>query len=71
MSRPVRGPHRGRTADRSDSSAWWKADASSWFGAGGRPRSGAFGCVIEDLLLVPDDGHEVLHRLPHELTVVG
>ncbi|MEV5433049.1 Xaa-Pro peptidase family protein [Streptomyces sp. NPDC052701] len=27
--------------------------------------------MIEDLLLVTDDGHEVLHRLPHELTVVG
>ncbi|MFI8192155.1 M24 family metallopeptidase [Streptomyces sp. NPDC085946] len=27
--------------------------------------------MIEDLLLVTDDGHEVLHRLPRELTVVG
>ncbi|MER5296004.1 Xaa-Pro peptidase family protein [Streptomyces pharetrae] len=27
--------------------------------------------MIEDLVLVTDDGHEVLHRLPHELTVVG
>jgi Xaa-Pro aminopeptidase len=27
--------------------------------------------MIEDLLLVTDDGHEVLHRLPYELTVVG
>ncbi|MDT0381089.1 Xaa-Pro peptidase family protein [Streptomyces sp. DSM 42041] len=27
--------------------------------------------MIEDLVLVTRDGHEVLHRLPHELTVVG
>jgi Xaa-Pro aminopeptidase len=27
--------------------------------------------MIEELLPVTDDGHEVLHRLPHELTVVG
>lgn len=27
--------------------------------------------MIEDLLLVTDDGHEVFHRLPHELTVAG
>ncbi len=27
--------------------------------------------MIEDLVLVTDDGHEVLHKLPHALTVVG
>ncbi|MEU1300049.1 Xaa-Pro peptidase family protein [Streptomyces shenzhenensis] len=27
--------------------------------------------MIEDLVLVTEDGHEVLHRLPHELTVVN
>ncbi|MEV5886192.1 Xaa-Pro peptidase family protein [Streptomyces sp. NPDC052020] len=27
--------------------------------------------MIEDLLVVTDDGHEVLHRLPYELAVVG
>ncbi|MGW0816932.1 M24 family metallopeptidase [Streptomyces viridiviolaceus] len=27
--------------------------------------------MIEDLVLVTPDGHEVLHRLPHELTVVS
>ncbi|MEU2562355.1 Xaa-Pro peptidase family protein [Streptomyces longispororuber] len=27
--------------------------------------------MIEDLVVVTEDGHEVLHRLPHELTVVG
>lgn len=27
--------------------------------------------MIEDLVLVTDDGHEVLHQLPHDLTVVG
>lgn len=27
--------------------------------------------MIEDLVLVTEAGHEVLHRLPHELTVVG
>lgn len=27
--------------------------------------------MIEDLVLVTEDGHELLHTLPHELTVVG
>lgn len=27
--------------------------------------------MIEDLVLVTQDGHEVLHKLPHDLTIVG
>ncbi len=27
--------------------------------------------MIEDMVLVTDNGHEVLHKLPHELTVVS
>ena len=32
---------------------------------------GRFGVRIEDLVLVTDDGHEVLNRLPKELQEVG